>query len=192
MTDEILLDRALSGDETAFVLLYERHRTPIFRFAYRMLGSTEAAEDVAHDCFLSLIQARPARFDPGHSSLRTYLYGAVRNLAFNRLRKQHGEMMVEDLTEDQISTNADEPLRRLIDEERADAVRHAIARLPAMQREALILFEYEELSLAEIAAVAEVDTGTIKSRLQRARTNLKRMLAPLLESDREATVTVEK
>ncbi len=101
-------------------------------------------------------------------------------------------MLIEDLTQEALSSNTDEPLRRLIDEERASAVRHAIARLPALQREALVLFEYEELSLAEIAAIVEADTGTIKSRLGRARANLRRMLAPLLESDREVTVTLEK
>src|SRR5438552_11804868 len=51
----------------------ERYRDPIFRFAYRLLGSVEAAEDVTHDCFLSLIKD-PGRFDSSRASLRTYIY----------------------------------------------------------------------------------------------------------------------
>jgi RNA polymerase sigma-70 factor (ECF subfamily) len=50
-TDERLLEQAADGNTAAFQILYERYRDPIFRFAYRMLGSVEAAEDVAHDCF---------------------------------------------------------------------------------------------------------------------------------------------
>ena len=83
VTDERLLERAASGDGTAFQILYERYRDGIFRFAYRLIGSIEAAEDVTHDCFLSLIK-EPGRYDPGRASLRTYLYAAARNLALLR------------------------------------------------------------------------------------------------------------
>lgn len=186
-TDENLLERARGGDESAFMLLYERHRAPVFRFAYRMLGSREAAEDATHDCFLGLIQAARS-FDPAQASLRTYLYGATRNIALNYLRRKRGEMMIEDLTEEQ-TMRAEESLSRLIEEERGEAVRRAIERLPALQREALILFEYEELSLAEIARITQTETGTIKARLHRARLNLKRMLAPLIEHNRAVAVT---
>src|SRR5438105_8063078 len=61
MTDEKLLQRAGRGDEAAFLALYERHRTTVFRFAYRMLGSAAVAEELTHDCFLSLVR-RPEGF----------------------------------------------------------------------------------------------------------------------------------
>ena len=86
MTDEELLTEASRGDEAAFVELYRRHRDAVFRFAYRVLGSIEPAEDIAHDCFLSLIQ-QPHRFDPARGSLRTYLFGAARNLAMKHFRR---------------------------------------------------------------------------------------------------------
>ena len=86
MTDERLLKRASRGDEAAFLLLYERHRDAVYRFAYRMLGRAALAEDVTHDCFLSLIK-QPARFDPSRAvRLRTYLYAAARNLAMKHFR----------------------------------------------------------------------------------------------------------
>ncbi len=82
------------------------------------------------------------------------------------------------------------PLRRLLDEELSNEVRKAVESLPPLQREALVLFEYEELSLAEIATIVEADTGTVKARLHRARQRLKKILAPYLSSH-EAIVVEE-
>src|SRR5262249_23920346 len=156
MREEELLKRAGSGDETAFLLLYERHRDLIFRFAYRMLGSLEQATDVTHDCFLYLID-QPERFDPTRASLRTYLYAMARNLVFKRFRKQGIEIAIDELPEEYCISNSREPLGKLIDEELSLEVRKAIADLPPLQREVLILFEYEELSLAKIAEIVEAD-----------------------------------
>jgi RNA polymerase sigma-70 factor (ECF subfamily) len=71
-------------------------------------------------------------------------------------------------------------LSTVIEEEAAVAVRTAVEALPPLQREAVVLFEYQEMSLADIAAVCDVDVGTVKSRLHRARERLRRTLAPLL------------
>jgi RNA polymerase sigma-70 factor, ECF subfamily len=188
VSDENLLERAMSGDESAFMLLYERYRTPVFRFVYRMTNSREAAEDATHDCFLSLITGGQ-RFDPTRASLKTYLFGTARNIALNYLRLTRGETMIEELPEDRLRATGEEILGRLINEERGEAVRRAIENLPALQREALILFEYEGLSLAEIAEIAGAETGTIKARLHRARSNLKRMLAALIEHNRAVAVS---
>jgi RNA polymerase sigma-70 factor (ECF subfamily) len=192
MTDEKLLQRASRGDEAAFMLLYERHRAPVFRFAYRLLGSSALAEEVTHDCFLSLVKA-PARFDPRRAaSLRTYLFAAARNLAFKHLRQHSGETSLEDAPPDACPTDSGEtPLGRLLEEELAEEVRKAIAALPALQREAVVLFEYEELPLAEIARVVEADVGTVKSRLYRARASLRRSLAPYFKSH-ERVASVER
>ncbi|MBA3240231.1 MAG: sigma-70 family RNA polymerase sigma factor, partial [Acidobacteria bacterium] len=97
MTDEKLLHKASRGDEAAFRILYERHRATVFRFAYRMLGSVELAEEVTHDCFLGLLKA-PARFDPARgASLSTYLYAAVRNLSAKHFRRHGGDVSIEDI-----------------------------------------------------------------------------------------------
>ena len=68
----------------------------------------------------------------------------------------------------------------MIEAEAAEAVRSAVEALPPLQREAVVLFEYQEMSLADVAAVCEVDVGTVKSRLHRARERLRRTLAPFL------------
>ena len=179
MTDEELLTEASRGDEAAFLELYRRHRDAVFRFAYRVLGSVETAEDVAHDCFLSLIQ-QPHRFDPARGSLRTYLFGAARNLALKHFRRMGRDVAVDELPDESFESlliEAKQPLHQLLDEEASSLVQRAVALLPPLQREALVLFEYEELSLVEIARVVSADVGTVKARLYRARQSLKRALA---------------
>lgn len=177
--DEILLERARCGDETAFLRLYERHKDPTFRFAYRMLGSQEPAEDITQDCFLSLIH-HPERFDPTRASLQTYLYAAARNLALKRFRRSEKEVAGQVLADTEPSVAADEPLRRLLAAELTDEVRNALAQMSPLQREVVVLFEYEEQSLTEIAAIVAADVGTVKSRLYRGRESLRRELARYL------------
>jgi RNA polymerase sigma-70 factor, ECF subfamily len=191
MTDERLLKSAGRGDEAAFLVLYQRHRDAVFRFAYRLTGSVAVAEDVTHDCFLSLIKA-PERFDPSRAvALRTYLYAAARNLALKHLRTPAGSVALDELTDEPSGPEVLQPLRQLLDEELSAEVRKAVESLPPLQREALILFEYEELSLAEIATVVGTDTGVVKSRLHRARQKLRQLLAPYLTSEQGAVAAPE-
>ena len=189
-TDELLLAKAGGGDQAAFLLLYERHRNAIFRFLYRLLGSIEMAEDITHDCFLSLIK-RPENFNPTRASLRTYLYAAARNLAMKHFRNSGRETALDDLADDLPMPWRQEPLRRLLDEELAAKVQEAVSSLPPLQREALVLFEYEGLPLSEIANVVGTDVGAVKARLHRARERLRNSLAQYLNSSPEI-VTLEK
>ena len=181
-TDEALLKRAGEGDHAAFLELYDRHRLPIFRFAYRLLGEVGTAEDVTHDCFLGLIR-KPENFRPDRASLRTYLFAAARNLALKHFRNSGREAGLDELPEEPQLSSRHEPLRQLLDEELAAEIRRAVSGLAPLQREALILFEYEGLSLSEIAEITGTDTGAVKSRLYRARERLKTILRPYLASE---------
>jgi len=183
-TDELLLEKAGDGDQAAFLELYDRYREPIFRFAYRLLGSVEIAEDVTHDCFLSLIR-KPENFRPERASLKTYLYAAARNLAMKHFRNQGRETGMDEVSEEPKEASSRGPLRRLLDEELATQVREAILSLPPLQREALILFEYEGLSLSEVAEIEGTDVGAVKARLYRAREGLRRILSPYLKDNQE-------
>jgi len=187
-TDERLLENAAKGEMAAFQVLYERYRDPIFRFAYRMLASAEAAEDVTHDCFLSLIRD-PGRFDPGKASLRTYLYAAARHQAARRYQNFNRESPIEDF--EFHGPEKHEPSQRVLDDELASEVRKAIAGLPPLQREALVLFEYEDLLLAEIGAIVGADSNTVKARLFRARDKLRASLGRYFRIGRE-TATVRR
>ena len=187
-TDERLLEKAAHGETAAFQILYERYRDPIFRFAYRLLGSVEAAEDVTHDCFLSLIK-EPGRFDSSRASLRTYIYAAARNLAAKRYHSFARETGIEGLDEE--PADGREPMAQVLDNELAEVVQRAIASLPSLQREALVLFEYDELSLAEIAAIVGADANTVKARLFRAREKLRAGLDRYFRIGRE-TATLKR
>jgi len=179
-----LLQLTADGDQAAFLELYERYRTPVFRFAYRLLGSVETAEDVTHDCFLSLIR-RSENFQPARASLKTYLFAAARNLAMKQFRSKGREGSLEELTEEPSVQASDEPLEKVLDEELATLVRDAVLSLPALQREALVLFEFEDLSLSEIADITDSEVGAVKARLHRARQGLKSILGPYLNDNSE-------
>jgi RNA polymerase sigma-70 factor, ECF subfamily len=174
-TDEALLD-LVGRSETAFMLLFERHREVVFRVACRLTNSVSAAEDITQECFLGLLDA-PGRFDPAKGLLRTYLYGAVRNQA----RRYHGlRDGAVDLDDTEID-DAAELSQALLQQEQSQVVRQAVSTLPLPQREALILFQYEELPLEEIAAILGIEVGAVKSRLHRARARLKRILTPYFQ-----------
>jgi len=148
------------------------------------------AEDITHDCFLSLIR-RPEGFDPQRAPLRSYLYAAARNLAMKHFRSQGRETALDDLTEHPTIPRREEPLRRLLESELITKIQQAVADLPPLQREALVLFEYEGLALNEIAEVVGTDVGAVKSRLHRARARLRDSLSQYLNTDPEI-VTLEQ
>lgn len=171
-----LVREARRGEEQAFLSLYYRHRSAVFQFAWRLTGSQSVAEDITQECFLAL--ASGAAFDSTRGTLRTYLFGAVRNLALRYFRISERE------AEEQADTAAPvDVLHDIIAAERSAQVAEAIAHLPILQREAIVLFTFEELSLEEIARIARTDVGVIKARLHRARESLRRMLAQFVVSD---------
>jgi RNA polymerase sigma-70 factor (ECF subfamily) len=159
--------------EQKFLDLYRAHRTPLFRFVWRLTGSVQIAEDVTQECFLVLV--RGAAFDGRRSAIGTYLFGIARHMVLRRLRISTRE--TDELLE---TPDPAETLEAILTSERSELVQRAIAKLPPLQREAIILFEYEELTLENIAAVTGVEVGAVKARLQRARQSLRKQLAPLL------------
>lgn len=150
---------------------FEGHRAAVYGFAWRMTGSPSVAEDVLQDVFLVLLD-HPDRFDPARGGLRPFLMGIARNRILKRWREDDRWVGFED---EAYSAEPVDPARG----ELAVIVGEAVMALPPLQREALILAEYEALSLEEIARVVGSEVGTVKSRLHRARTNLRRALAPL-------------
>jgi RNA polymerase sigma-70 factor, ECF subfamily len=157
-TDELLLEAAKAGDQEAFLLLFKRYHAPVFRFLYRFLGSEEAAEDITHDCFLELIKNREdSRFS--QHSLLTLLYAKARKLAWEQLHP------------------LEQPQRAEVTEESIETVKQAISGLPPLERETLILFEYEGLLVNEIAAIVEADDEIVAGRLMTARQRLQSALS---------------
>jgi RNA polymerase sigma-70 factor (ECF subfamily) len=178
MTEADLVREARRGGEKAFLAIYHRHRSSVFQFAWRLTGSQSVAEDVTQECFLTLV--RGMAFDGDRGGLRTYLFGIARNLVLRRLRISERE--AEEAAEAAAPIDV---LGDLLEAERSELLAGAIAKLSMLQREAIVLSTFEELSLEEIAKVTGVDVGTVKSRLHRARESLRSALAPLLIRDTE-------
>jgi RNA polymerase sigma-70 factor (ECF subfamily) len=157
----------MDWSETDFLRLFDDHQLPLFRFAYRLTGSAADAEDIVQECFLELL--RPAcSYDPARTPIRTYLFGVVRNQSLKRLRKK-------DYGPD--PGCGPSPEREIMRAEMEDVVARAVMELPETQREVLILAHYEQMPLAEIARVLDLEVAAVKSRLQRARAGLKETLA---------------
>lgn len=159
--------------------VFDRHKDAVYRLAWRMCGSTAAAEDVAQDVFMALLRDSQ-RFDPARGSPRTFLLGITRNLSLKHMR---GEGRFEDFDGDGAVVEPPDMERGEVGE----IVGRAVGALPPLQREVVILAEYEDLSLAEIAQVVGAEVGTVKSRLHRARENLRRLLAPLRSRQTSST-----
>ena len=156
--------------DAEFQAAFDQHKDAVYRFAWRMSGST-AADDITQDVFVGLLR-HPDRFDPARGTLRAFLLGIARNLALKHWRSEHRFEPLDD----------EVFVAKPLDLERGDIgdmVGRAVRALPPLQREAVILFEYEGLTLAEVARAVDADVGTVKSRLHRARENLRRALAPL-------------
>jgi len=152
---------------------FRLHKDVLYRFAYRMTGSRPLAEDVVQESFLALWR-RPAAYDPGRGGVRAFLLGIARNLILKNWRDDRPHEALEE--QDSVCAPVDLPAG-----ERAALVARAIALLAPLQREALILAEYEEMSLEEIGRATGAEMAAVKSRLHRARENLRRLLEPLLK-----------
>jgi RNA polymerase sigma-70 factor (ECF subfamily) len=131
-----------------------------------MTRRADVAEDISQETFLALMRA-PGRFSSERGTMKSYLLSIARNLALKQYRNR-----VDQWDEVELSFDP----RRSIDI--GTAVADAVTALPELQREALVLFEYEGVTLEELARIVDADVGTVKSRLHRARTRLKRVLAP--------------
>jgi RNA polymerase sigma-70 factor (ECF subfamily) len=150
---------------------FEQYSDAVYRFVWRMMNSSEAAEDITQEVFVSLLR-RPDAFDPSRGPLAAFLFSIARNLVLKRWRDERPWAPLDD--EMFIAEPVDLDIGKA-----AQIVAEAVRRLPPLQREALVLAHYEELSMAEIAQAVECEIGTVKSRLGRARENLRRMLQPL-------------
>lgn len=151
---------------------FDQYHIAVFRYLYRMTRRPEVAEELAQECFVELLR-HAGRFDERRGTMKNYLFSIARNLALHHLRDERDW---EELDEEQEPPGL--TVRHGMDPGVSFAVGLAVAGLPALQREALVLFQYEGFSLEEIATLGGVEVGTVKSRLFRAREALKKSLAP--------------
>lgn len=170
LDDHECATRAQRGDSVAFSELVTRHQDRIFRFLVRLTRSQDDALELTQETFLNAYQGlaqwqAAARF-------ATWLFRIARNLAFDLLRR-HKRVEFVALEEDiEIADPAPAPDAVLETVQRYRILEAVLARLPAEHREILLLREIEEMSYEDIAAVLDLNLGTVKSRIARARTAL--------------------
>ncbi len=180
--EKALLSRAKKGDADAFALLLKKSERTVYNLAYRMCGNEEDALDISQEAYLRAWKSL-SRFE-GTCSFASWMYTLTRNVCIDHAKKEQ-KLKTAPLTyEDQDGDESDIPLPDTEGEqpehvyekkERAEAVRAAIAKLPELQREVLMLYDIEGFSYSEISGMLCIDEGTVKSRLWRARKNIKKL-----------------
>ena len=174
MEEKDLICRAARGDAEAFRQLVEAYQTPAYRLAARMCGP-DSAEDVTQEAFLAAWRALPDF--RGDCRFSTWLYRLVSNAAIDCLRreKKHRDTgEVDDLELPDGGPSLQEQAER---SDTRDAVRRALDRLSPEHRQVLLLRFMQELDYGEIARALNVSEGTVKSRINRAKSKLREVLA---------------
>ena len=178
-SDEELVAATRDGDRGAFDQLVHRWNRPIHGAVFRVLGSHEDAREVSQEAFLKAYRAiggfqQRARFS-------SWLYQIALNLCRDRLRRKRGRHMVslDEMGEDEgarLLPSAPSLHREVETLDLSRRVARAVAELPPEQREVIVLKEYQELTFAEIAEVLGTPVSTVKTRLYRGLTQLRRRL----------------
>lgn len=183
--DELLAARAAAGDPGAFDALVALFSGRVFAVAYRMLGDRAEAEDLSQDVFVALYHSLGTF--RGESRLSTWIYRITKNRCLNRLkflkRRHVGEHA--DLDDPAVQVRDDgapDPAQRLHGDRVGAVLEARIRALPEEQRLLVVLRDVEDLSYEEIVEVTGLPLGTVKSRLHRARAELAKQLAPLLDA----------
>jgi RNA polymerase sigma-70 factor (ECF subfamily) len=180
--EQELIREALDGDGQAYGILVQRFQDRLFNAMLHVVGSEEEAEDVVQDSF---VQAY-IKLDTfqGNSKFFTWLYRIAFNNALSRQRKKRGDLSIEQSREitgsdpEDRHESPDEPLLRA---ERVALVQRALQCLTEQHRAILVLREMQDLSYGEISEILGINIGTVRSRLSRARNQLKIHLDQLLQ-----------
>jgi RNA polymerase sigma-70 factor (ECF subfamily) len=176
-----LLARSRDGDTASFNVLVERYQTPVYNLCLRMLGAQQPAEDATQEAFISAFR-HLERFRGG--SFRAWLFRIASNACYDELRRRKARRTVSlDEPGDRDDDRAiDPPSVAASMEEHAEqtelreSIQDALAQLPEDQRLALVLCDVQGMDYSEIAVVMSCSLGTVKSRINRARSRMRALL----------------
>jgi len=181
--DRADMERLQAGQDTALNDLMERHATPVFHFLCRMVGNEDDANDLAQETFVRVFKSS-ASFSL-EQKFSSWLFTIAANLARNhfRWRARHPNVSLdaenpetEQTLGSTLPANSPAPNDEALTAERAKAVRTAVGKLPEDLREAIVLCEWEERSVAEAATIMATTPKSVESRLYRARQVLRERL----------------
>lgn len=164
-------EKLKTGDKDSFDLLYQDHYLILYRTALLILGNKEDAEDALQESFIAIYKNIASLSD--YNKLKPWIFSILKNSCYTRYRKRKrefpDEFVLEKADSNSISKEEDDFLL-------SNEVEAALLNLKEKEREVLVLFYYNDFSIEEIAKICNSFTGTIKSRLYRARKNLKKEL----------------
>jgi len=171
--DAALMRRIAERDQAALAALFGRYQTRVFRFVLRLVRSEATAEEVTNEVFME-VWRNGHRFE-GRSTLSSWILGIAHNKAISSLRKRREEGLDEGAAE-QIADDADTPEVDLQKQDKGALLKACIARLGTDHREIIDLVYYQEMSVAEAAAVLSIPENTVKTRMFYARKKLSELL----------------
>lgn len=179
--EDSLVSRCLSGDETAWEQLVRAHTRQVYGLCYRFTGSGAEAQDLTQDVFLRVYRTIKS-FRSAEGSFGTWLARVTRNLLIDHYRRTRQER-VTDSIEDQLPVLEQEgagaavrPDHAVAGREASEMLQAALQKLSPDLREAVILRDLQEMEYREIAGALSIPEGTVKSRINRGRAELARLL----------------
>ncbi len=183
MSESELVRLAKAGDQDAFSELVQANQNKIYSLCVRMTGNPEDGADLAQEAFLRAWRSLPSFQE--QSSFSTWLYRLANNLCIDFLRRETRRRTAittvalegdEDTPAPEVPDHRPSPERELERKDLRAAVAHGLARLSDEHRQVLVLREIEGLSYEEIGAYLDLEQGTVKSRIARARMALRKIL----------------
>jgi RNA polymerase sigma-70 factor (ECF subfamily) len=187
--DSAVVTAFLNGEERAFAVLVERYQTRLLNFIYRTIGDRDRAEDLVQEVFIRVYR-HLHRFDRS-KKFSTWVYTIASNLAKNELRNRSRNPLVLFQTMQGANDDEDRPLQFEDTTARPDdlyrkrhlreLVEDTVAKLPEHHRQVFVLRELEGKSYEEIAEITDCNLGTVKSRLNRARTAFAAIIEPFID-----------
>ncbi len=184
-TDEELVKRFQNGDERAYIELVKRYKDRLLNFVYRYLNSYEQSEDVVQDTLMKLYTS--AHMYREIAKFSTWIFTIAANLAKSELRRLKRRRVVSihtmgfDDKEYEIPSDSYDPARETESNYGEKQIQEAIDTLPDQFKTVIILREVQQLSYEEISRILGISIGTVKSRINRGRQRLQKMLKDLKE-----------
>jgi RNA polymerase sigma-70 factor (ECF subfamily) len=182
---EILIQRCLNGDQSAWNLIVGQYWRKVFNVAYKFVGKHDEAEDLVQEIFIKIFKSL-ATFDR-RANFQTWLISISRNLCIDHYRSVRKERETIDRAVDasELSppSNDEGPVAALEQQDRVALLREAMRMLPDTLRTAVLMRDIQELSYHEIAEHLRLPEGTVKSRINRGRAELARQVRKLRGDD---------
>lgn len=175
-----LIKRCLGGEESAWAALLQAHMRKVYNLCYRFTGRPAVSEDLTQEVFVKVFQTLKT-FDAAQGSFPTWLNRVARNHLVDHYRRTKKDRMTSSI-EDEVGGfenkpgPGDGPVEHVEDRERKELLQQALEKLSPDLREAVVLRDLQDLDYAEVAQVLGVPVGTVKSRINRGRLELARVL----------------